>query len=129
MEEKQFIKRLESLADIRRVKAARTAGVRPAEESNEIFRNGKVIVIDKDNNSTLNWSIKEIKHQAQQCGDCGKQVINRRIWRRIFFTPMRHWRTTCSGCNLTQHPETGLYAVSNNNVVQVFREWLNRRDK
>ena len=129
MEEKQFIKQLESLADIRQVRAARTAGVRPAEESNEIFRNGKVIVIDKDNNSTLNWSIKEIKHQAQQCGDCGKQVINRRIWRRIFFTPMRHWRTTCSGCNLTQHPETGLYAVSNNNVVQVFREWLNRRDK
>ena len=129
MEEKQFIKQLESLADIRQVRAARNPDVRPAEEHNEIFRNGKVMVIDKDNNSTLNWTVKEIKHQARPCGDCGKQVINRRIWRRIFWTPVRHWRTTCSGCNLTQHPETGLYAVSNNGVTNVFREWLNTRDK
>lgn len=129
MDHIKFIEHLQSLAEIRKVRAARDPNIRPADLPHEIFRNGKSMVIDKKDNSTLNWSVKEIKHQARQCGDCGKQVIDRRIWRRIFFTPSRHWRTTCSGCNLTQHPESGLYAVSNNKVTQVFCEWLNKRDK
>jgi hypothetical protein len=129
MEQTKFIQQLESLAEIRKVKAARGPNMRPATDNNEVYRNGEIIVIDKNNNSTLNWFVKEVKHQPKQCNDCGKQVVNRRIWRRIFYTPDRHWRTTCSGCNLTQHPESGKYVVPNNIVVTVFRDWLSKRDK
>jgi hypothetical protein len=129
MEEKEFIKRLESIAEIRRVKPPTHSGIRASEVPNEIFRNGQTFVIDKNNNNTLNWQVKLIKQCPKACEDCGKQVINRRIWRRVFNTPDRHWRTTCSGCNLTQHPVTGEYAVANSSVTAVFREWLNNKDK
>jgi hypothetical protein len=129
MEQKQFIERLSSIAHLRRVKPPVTANIRSASEPNEIYRHGQSQIIDKDNNDTWNWTIKELKHQAKPCEDCGKQVINRRIWRRIFLKPERHWRTTCSGCNLTQHPETKQYAVANSNVTSIFREWLNAKDK
>ena len=129
MDKDLFLKQLEQFAVIKPVRVAKSGNLREADEPNEIFRNGKTFVIDKDNNSTLNWTIKEVKQNYRPCEDCGKQVVNRRIWRRVFYTPDRHWRTTCSGCNLTQHPETKEYVVANSSVTTVFCEWLNTKDK
>ena len=85
--------------------------------------------LNKDNLSE-GFEVKKIKHLPKACDDCGKQVVNRRIWNRLFFTPIEaHWRKTCSGCNKTQHPITKSYSLSNIGVTSVFREFLNKRDK
>jgi hypothetical protein len=85
--------------------------------------------LNKDNPHE-GFEVKKIKHLPKPCSDCDKMVINRRIWNRLFFTPIEpHWRKTCSGCNKTQHPETKTYSLSNNGVTSVFREFLNKRDK
>lgn len=78
-------------------------------------------------NPTEGVEIRHVKHEKRACEDCGKQVVNRRIWNRILWTPDKHWRKTCSGCNLTQHPETGLYTLSHQTVQQVFKEYLNKQ--
>jgi hypothetical protein len=76
------------------------------------------------------FEVKRIKHLPKSCDDCGKQVINRRIWNRLFFTPIEaHWRKTCSGCNKTLHPELKTYSLSNNGVTSVFRQFLSNRNK
>jgi hypothetical protein len=80
-------------------------------------------------NPSEGFEIKQIKHQAKPCDDCGKEVINRRIWNRVLFTPERHWRKTCSGCNLNQHPETGKYTISQNGAKAFFSTFINNRDK
>jgi hypothetical protein len=129
MDNDLFLQRLQQLATVKPVKPPRNPGVRDAAESNIIFRNGDTFEIDKKKNSTLNWAVTSIKHDYKPCEDCGKQILNRRIWHRIFQQPTAHWRTTCSGCNLTQHPETKQYVVANSSVTSVFREWLNTRDK
>jgi recombinational DNA repair protein RecR len=129
MEQNKFITKLQELANICKVKPPAHGNMRSASKDNEIFRNGKIITIKKNDNSTLNWAIKDVKHTAKSCEDCGRQVVNRRIWRRICYSPDRHWRTTCSICKLTQHPESGKYVVPNNIVVTVFRRWLDTKDK
>jgi hypothetical protein len=79
-------------------------------------------------NPTEGVEIKYIKHERQPCGDCGKQVVDRRIWNRILWTPQYHWRKTCSACNLNQHPETKQYTVSNNTVIKVYRDFFEQQD-
>jgi hypothetical protein len=81
-------------------------------------------------NPSEGYEVKKIKHTAKPCDDCGKQVVNRRIWNRLFFTPIEaHWRKTCSGCNKTLHPELKTYSLSNNGVTSVFRQFLSNRNK
>lgn len=36
--------------------------------------------------------------------DCGKQVIDQRVEKRLVFTPVRHWRTRCANCQSFVHP-------------------------
>ena len=36
--------------------------------------------------------------------DCGEQVIDQRVERRLVFTPVRHWRTRCANCQSFVHP-------------------------
>jgi hypothetical protein len=75
-------------------------------------------------NPTEGVEIRHVKQSKTSCGDCGKQVVDRRIWNRVLWTPERHWRKTCSACNLTQHPVTRQYTVSNNTVLMVYRDYL-----
>lgn len=126
MKQEQFIQQLEQLAEIKPVKVPVHGNRREAREACDIFRNGETVYIDNKNNKTLGYEIKRLKTVKTACEDCGKQVQDRRIWNRIMYTPSRHWRKTCSSCNLTQHPETKQFTVSNNRVLEVFREYLNK---
>ena len=102
MEQEQFIQQLSELAEIK--------------------------LLNKDNPHE-GYQVKRIKHLPKACEDCGKQVVNRRIWNRVLFTPQQHWRKTCSGCNLNQHPETGEYTVSQNGATAFFNTFLTKQNK
>ena len=130
MEHEKFIEFLKQHAELDTVRVAANAGVREATAPEEIFRQGQVFAITRKNNPTFNIKIKKLKHEAKSCEDCGKMCLDRKIWRRIVGNPVHpHWRETCSSCNLTKHPETGTYSVSNAKVFAVFYEHLNNRDK
>jgi hypothetical protein len=77
-------------------------------------------------NATEGFEVFQIKYEKKPCEDCGKMVVDRRIWNRVLWTPDRHWRKTCSSCNLNQHPVTKEYTVSNSNVLLVYKDYLAR---
>jgi hypothetical protein len=124
MKQEEFIQRLEQFAEIKPVKMPIHGNARKASEACDIFRNGETFFIDNKNNKTLGYEIKRLKTVKTACEDCGKQVQDRRIWNRVMFTPQRHWRKTCSACNLNQHPVTKKWTVSNNTVLQVYKDFL-----
>lgn len=130
MEHEKFIEFLKQHAELDTIRVAANAGVRERAEPEEIFRQGQVFSITRKTNPTYGIKIKKLKHETKSCEDCGKACVDRRVWRRIVMNPQpSHWRETCSSCNLTRHPTTGEYSVSNAKVFSVFYEYLNNRDK
>ncbi len=130
MEHDKFIKFLKQHAELDTVRVAATGAIRESKEPNEVFRNGHTFSITRKNNPTQGVKIKKLKHEYKSCEDCGKICQDRRVWKRIVLNPVEpHWRETCSSCNLTRHPETKDFSVSNANVFSIFNEYLNKRNK
>lgn len=130
MEHEKFIKFLQEHAELEKVRVAANAGIREATEPEELFRQGHTFAITRKDNPTQSVKIKKLKHAHRACEDCGKICQDRRVWRRIVMNPQpSHWRETCSACNLSRHPETGEFVVSNANVFTIFYDYLNKRDK
>jgi hypothetical protein len=106
MEQNKFIKCLESVAILRRVKAPRDTNTKLQEGANDIFRNGKTFLLDKDNNSTWAYEIKRLKPIIKPCEDCGVECKDRKVSHALYQFPKRHWRRHCNGCNRVWNPET-----------------------
>ncbi len=119
MDNETFLKRLGELAELEPIKVPRSAGLRLAEEAQDIIRQGKTFTIEVDENPTLNVRIKKLKTKPKQCEDCGKLVEDRRVHTSLYQNPQQHWRSRCHPCNMTLNPTTGQYDL-NNKAVQTF---------
>jgi len=111
MEHNTFIKRLEEVAEIKRVKLPKSAAYREADTACDIFRNGQMMIIDKDNNETCAYEIKRLKPIVKPCEDCGQECKDRRVNKSLYSFPIKHWRSHCSGCNRVKNPVTGVFDI------------------
>lgn len=70
-----------------------------------------------------------VKHEAKSCGDCGKQVVNRRIECKVYTTEDKHWRRRCTACDLVWDPESQTYAIPPTHAHFYFRGKKSLRGK
>jgi hypothetical protein len=126
MDPKLFKQRLEELAELKTVRAPRSPAQRAAEEPEEIFRNGKTLVIDEKNNPTNMLAIKKIRNQEQICEDCDRFVKNRVVNYKVLDSPQRHWRKSCGSCQKTFNPETGQFDLISTKAGYVYACFFNK---
>jgi len=127
MEHNTFIQRLSEFAELKKIKVPRTPATREFEGSNEIFRNGETIVIDKDNNETWAWAIKRLKPIIKPCEDCGLECKDRKVNKTLYVFPQRHWRQHCTGCNRVQEPDTKQYTLTATQAQSYFVKWFKKQ--
>ncbi len=128
MENELFIKRLQELAEVKRLKPPRHPNLREADSPEPVFRNGYEFVVTKDDNPTLSYEIVKLKPIVKDCEDCGKcSVENRSVQKKLYSFPYAHWRESCGHCKLTKDPETGEFSIPNNIVNPFFVRYLNSK--
>lgn len=106
MKQEEFLQRLNEVAVLKQIKVPKSAGIREADTACDIFRNGQQLIIDKDNNSTLNYKIVRLKYQETACLDCGRLVQGQERTKTLYTFPQKHWREHCRNCNKIRDPET-----------------------
>ena len=126
MEPNEFKRRLEELAELKTVRAPRLSGIRAAEEPEEIFRNGKTLLIDEKNNFTNMLGIKKLRSEEKICEDCDRFVKNRVIHYKVLDFPMRHWRKSCSSCQKTFNPETEQFDLVCTKAAHAYATFFNK---
>jgi hypothetical protein len=127
MEQNKFFEKLSEFAELRKVKVAKSAGLREADTACDIFRNGETFIIDKDNNSTWAWEIKKLKPIIKPCEDCGQECKDRKVNKVLYTFPQRHWRRHCTGCNRVQHPDTGEFTLTPTQTPSYFVAWFKKQ--
>jgi len=126
MDPKLFKQRLEELAELKTVREPRSPAIRAAEEPEEIFRNGKTLLIDEKNNPTNMLGIKKLRSEEKICEDCDRFVKNRVINYKVLDFPMRHWRKSCGSCQKTFNPETEQFDLISTKAASVYINFFNK---
>lgn len=129
MEHEKFIKFLQEHAELEQVRAPITSQHREPNEPETVWRLGQEVSITKNSNPTQSVKIKRLKPQAKMCEDCGKICEDRVIYRKLYTDPVKHWRETCNGCQLTRNPTTKQFSISNSIVNHYFQQILQKRNK
>jgi hypothetical protein len=124
MDPKEFKQRLKEFAELVQIKPAKTPAIKEPIESDSIWRDGEEIVIDKDNNETLNWAVKKLHDRTEACPDCDLIVINRTVHYKVCTHPFDHWRASCKNCRKTQCPETGRFTLSSIAAGNIYTNHL-----
>ena len=125
MDNEEFLRRLNELAELKVIKVAGPAQRKP-DEHLIVWRNGQEYEIDDKANPTLYYRIKKIKDELRKCEDCGKKVKNRTISKKLYAFPVKHWRKLCNNCNMVQHPDTGKYCLLGAATQNVYIQYLKR---
>ncbi len=120
MDPNEFKRQLEQFAELKQVKVPRGPNLREADEPDTVFRNGEEFIITRENNPTLTYCIKKIKHQTRPCEDCGNAVTDRITHLRICQFPEPHWRETCQNCGMTRNPDTGEFDLKGQQASNYF---------
>lgn len=128
MDNELFLKRLEELAEITKVKATQVA-LRQTNQDGTVWRSGQEIAIDNKNNPTLTVAVKKLKHMVKDCEDCGESVVNRTVHIGLYAFPEKHWRKNCVNCRMTHNPDTGKFDIPFKQAQAVFTSKLRDRDK
>lgn len=126
MNPNEFYSKLSELAELKQTKVPKTPARREADDPDEVWREGRVIHLTKDNNPTLNWEIKKIKHQTRLCEDCGELVNNRIVELKICEYPKPHWRERCANCKMSRNPDTGQFDLTSTEASNTYRELLTK---
>ena len=70
--------------------------------------------------------LKPVKRPCQL--NCGNEVIDQIVERRLVFTPVRHWRTRCANCQSFVHPN-GVDIIKGAHLAQsIFVKHLKPRE-
>lgn len=123
MDHKEFIEKLQELAELEVVKEPSPAK-RKLEDVIAVWRNGSEHIIEDKENPTLAYKIKKIKYESVKCSDCNKKIKNRVVTTKRLTYPIIHWRNHCNNCNKAQDPRTGEYHLVGGAVQTVWNGWL-----
>lgn len=67
-------------------------------------------------------AVVKIDPIAKQCEDCDLVVEDRRIDVILSENPVRHWRRKCVNCNLFKNPDSGIYDLTTNQIINHYRQ-------
>ena len=74
-------------------------------------------------------NVTEIKYDTS-CEDCGRHLTEMPAKSiRIVLQPYKRWQTQCKNCGLYQHPDTGEFSLTNQELRSVLSEANKKRDK
>ena len=125
MDNEEFLRRLNELAELQVIKVASPAKRKPEDEV-IVWRNGQAIEIDDTDNPTLYYKIKKLKSDVRKCDDCSKKVKNRTVTKKLYAYPVKHWRKLCNNCNMFEHPDSGKYCLVGASTQNVYIQYLKR---
>jgi len=93
---------------------------------NEFGEEEEVVEIETDFNETLPWHLKELKPVYKNCElNCGKIVANQIIDKKLYQTPVPHWRTICRRCQKAISPDGAELISGNANIQNTFSKHFN----
>jgi RNase P subunit RPR2 len=73
--------------------------------------------------------VKRIKPLQNHCEDCGITLTsNRTVHIKLNSQPVSHWRKMCSECRLCEHPHTGEYTITSNDLRLLLAETKNNQE-
>lgn len=121
MDQSEFIRRLEELAELKRQKVPKGPGLREAEYPDKIFRHGYEFDISVDDNPTQSYVIHKLKQHPRACEDCGDVCVDRRVERKLNTSPTPHWKSRCTACNLYLDPTTGKFELNGWGAKSVYQ--------
>ena len=75
--------------------------------------------VDKANPAEPPRLVK-LKPNPQPCEDCDL-VCERKIEHSLRLTPIKHWRTKCTGCGKWRNPETGEFDCTPQDLNGIYR--------
>lgn len=75
--------------------------------------------VDKANPAEPPRLVK-LKPNPKQCEDCDL-VCERTLEHSVRFTPIKHWRTKCTGCGKWKNPNTGDYDSTPQELNGIYR--------
>ena len=129
MDQKLFLERLQQFAELKPIKPPATAKRRESDGPEVIQRGLSTMVLDQKANETLTYQVKKLKTSSKQCQHCDRVVKDQIISRRCVGHPEPHWREKCHSCNLTRHPETGKFELTEYRSNIVFTTFFRHRNK
>ena len=92
---------------------------------NEFGEEEEIEEIKDDINLTLPWVLKELKPINKLCEiGCGKVATNQIIDRKLYQSPVRHWRTICRSCQKARLPD-GTLITGNANIQNAYFKYYN----
>ena len=127
MDPKLFKQRLEQFAELKQLKAPKTAAIRQTGEPETVFRGGEEFSVDQDNNPTIGWGIKKIKPHVAVCEDCRRVVEDRCVEIRRYDTPVKHWRSHCKPCGMVENPYTKEFSITVKQSGYTYICWLENK--